>query len=161
MVGQHHRVRGCELGQAPGDSEEQEYLMCFSPWGHKESDVTWRLNNRFFGVYAQEPFLTGSKCCNNRATTNNSQETISFMLMLLFQLFGNYFSKIFFSFAAASFSSLCYNSVMLCFCPAPREDMEEVGISSNIYSNTILFGTFLFQGLFFCFFLLSNEEPLI
>ena len=26
-------------------SEEQGGLVCCSPWGHKESDVTWRLNN--------------------------------------------------------------------------------------------------------------------
>ena len=134
MVGQHHRVSGHELGQTPGDSEEQGRLVCFSPRGHMESDMTWQLNNnRLSGVYAQEPFLTGSKCCNNRATTTNSQETISFFLMLLFQPFGNYLSKKnFFSFAAASFSSLCCNSIILCFCLALKEDMEEVGIPSYI-----------------------------
>ena len=30
-----------EFEQTPGDSEEQESLMCCSPWGCKESDKTW------------------------------------------------------------------------------------------------------------------------
>ena len=33
MVGWHHRFYGHELGQTPGDSEEQGGLVCFSPWG--------------------------------------------------------------------------------------------------------------------------------
>ena len=28
-----------ELGQTPGDSEEQGGLACYSPWGCKESDM--------------------------------------------------------------------------------------------------------------------------
>ena len=28
-----------ELGQTLGDSERQGGLVCFSPWGHKESDT--------------------------------------------------------------------------------------------------------------------------
>ena len=31
MVGWH---------QIPGDNEGQGSLVCYSPWGHKESDVT-------------------------------------------------------------------------------------------------------------------------
>ena len=42
MVGWHHRLNGHELEQAPGDGEG---LACCSPWGHKESDTTERLNN--------------------------------------------------------------------------------------------------------------------
>ena len=34
-----------ELGQTPGDGEGQGGLACCSPWGHKESVMTWRLNN--------------------------------------------------------------------------------------------------------------------
>ena len=33
------------LGQTPGDGEGQGSLMCCSPWGHKELDVTGQLNN--------------------------------------------------------------------------------------------------------------------
>ena len=30
-----------ELGQTPGDAEGQESLACCSPWGLKESGMTW------------------------------------------------------------------------------------------------------------------------
>ena len=29
----------------PGDGELQGSLVCCSPWGHRESDTTWQLNN--------------------------------------------------------------------------------------------------------------------
>ena len=45
MVGWHHRYNGHELGQTPGDGEGQARLACCSPWGHKELDMTWWLNN--------------------------------------------------------------------------------------------------------------------
>ena len=34
--------------QALGDSEGQGSLVCYSPWGHKESDTTERQNNNKF-----------------------------------------------------------------------------------------------------------------
>ena len=42
MVGWHHQH---EFEQALGDGETQGSLVCCSPWGHKESDTTERLNN--------------------------------------------------------------------------------------------------------------------
>ena len=45
MVGWHHRFTGHELGQTLGDGDGQGGLVCCSPWGHKESDMTQRLNN--------------------------------------------------------------------------------------------------------------------
>ena len=45
MVGWHHRLNGCEFEQAPGDSELQRGLACYSPWRLKESDMTEQLNN--------------------------------------------------------------------------------------------------------------------
>ena len=33
------------LEQVPGDSEGQGSLACCSPWGCREWDVTWQLNN--------------------------------------------------------------------------------------------------------------------
>ena len=44
MVGWHHQLNGCEFEQAPGDGEGQGSLVCCSPWGRKESDMTKRLN---------------------------------------------------------------------------------------------------------------------
>ena len=40
MVGWHHRLNGCELEQTLGDNKGQGSLVCCSPWGHKESDMT-------------------------------------------------------------------------------------------------------------------------
>ena len=45
MVGRHHRLSGLEFEQALGDSEGQGSLECCSPWGHKELDMTQRMNN--------------------------------------------------------------------------------------------------------------------
>ena len=44
MVGWHHLLNGHEFEQTPGDSEGQGSLVCCSPWGDKESDMTERLN---------------------------------------------------------------------------------------------------------------------
>ena len=43
-VGWHHQFSGHEVGQTPGDGERQGGLVCHSPWGYKESDMTWQLN---------------------------------------------------------------------------------------------------------------------
>ena len=40
MVGLYHQLNGHEFEQTLGDSEGQGILVCCSPWGHKESDVT-------------------------------------------------------------------------------------------------------------------------
>ena len=40
MVGSHHQIDGFEFEQAPGVGNGQESLACWSPWGHKVSDVT-------------------------------------------------------------------------------------------------------------------------
>ena len=45
MVGWHHRLDGHESEQALGVGDGQGGLACCSPWGHKESDMTERLNN--------------------------------------------------------------------------------------------------------------------
>ena len=40
MVGWHHWLNRPEFEQSLTESEEQESLMCYSPWGHKESDMS-------------------------------------------------------------------------------------------------------------------------
>ena len=45
MVGWHHRFNEHEFEQTLRDSEGQGSLVCCSPWGHKESDMTEQLNN--------------------------------------------------------------------------------------------------------------------
>ena len=44
MVGWHHQLNGREFEQTLGDGEGQGSLVCFNPWGSKESDTTERLN---------------------------------------------------------------------------------------------------------------------
>ena len=43
-IGWHHQLDGHEFEQALGVGDEQGSLVCGSPWGHKESDMTERLN---------------------------------------------------------------------------------------------------------------------
>ena len=46
MVGWHHRLNARKSERTPGDSEGQGHLMCCSPWGHKELDMTEGPNNK-------------------------------------------------------------------------------------------------------------------
>ena len=55
MAGWYHRCNGHELGQTPGDGEGQGGPGCCSPWGRKELDMTWQLNNN------NKSSLAGSK----------------------------------------------------------------------------------------------------
>ena len=47
MIGWHHGLNGHEFEQAPGDGEGQRSLVCCSPWGCKESDMTEQLSFTF------------------------------------------------------------------------------------------------------------------
>ena len=44
MVGWHHRLNGHEFERIPVVGDGQGGLVYCSPWGHKESDMTERLN---------------------------------------------------------------------------------------------------------------------
>ena len=46
MVGWHYRLSAHEFEQSPGDGEGLGSLACYSPWDHKESDVTEQLNKK-------------------------------------------------------------------------------------------------------------------
>ena len=41
-VGWQHQFNGHELGQTLGDGKGQGSLVCCSPWGCEESDLTWQ-----------------------------------------------------------------------------------------------------------------------
>ena len=43
-AGWHHQLNGHEFEHALGVGDGQGGLACCSPWGHKESDMTKRLN---------------------------------------------------------------------------------------------------------------------
>ena len=40
----HHQLSGQELERTPGDNEGQGSLVCCSPWGRKELDMTEKLS---------------------------------------------------------------------------------------------------------------------
>ena len=40
MVGWQYQLDGHEFEQAPGVGDGQGILVCCSPWGHKELDMT-------------------------------------------------------------------------------------------------------------------------
>ena len=44
MVGWHHQLDGREFEQTLSVGNGQQSLMCYSPWGHKKSDMTEQLN---------------------------------------------------------------------------------------------------------------------
>ena len=44
MIGWHHQLYEHEFKQAPGVSDGQGNMACYSPWGRKESDTTEQLN---------------------------------------------------------------------------------------------------------------------
>ena len=44
VVGWYHRLDGYEFEQALGIGDRQGNLVCYSQWGHKESDTTEQLN---------------------------------------------------------------------------------------------------------------------
>ena len=49
MVRLHHWLNGHEFAQTLGDSEGQGSLACYSPWSHKDSDMTsWPKKNKYF-----------------------------------------------------------------------------------------------------------------
>ena len=45
MVGWHHQLNEHEFEQTPGDGEGKGSLVSCSPWGHKGSDMTYRLDS--------------------------------------------------------------------------------------------------------------------
>ena len=51
MVGWNHRLNGREFEQTVGDNKRQGSLVCCSPLGHKELDMTQQLNNNKYPLY--------------------------------------------------------------------------------------------------------------
>ena len=62
MVGWHHQLNGYEFEQAPGVSDGQGSLACYSLWGRKELDTTEWLNWTYI-------CKTESLCCTPEANT--------------------------------------------------------------------------------------------
>ena len=45
IVRHHHWLNGHEFEKIPGDSEGQSSLLCCSPWGWEELEMTYQLNS--------------------------------------------------------------------------------------------------------------------
>ena len=52
MFAWHHQLKGHKFQQILGDGEGQGSLVCYSPWGCKESDTTEQLNNNKISLAA-------------------------------------------------------------------------------------------------------------
>ena len=64
MIGWHHRFNGHELGQILGYGEGKQSLVCCSPWGGKELDMTWQVNNNSKNLKEDVSGQEGSIVCN-------------------------------------------------------------------------------------------------
>ena len=51
MAGWHHQLDGHEFEQALAVGDGQGSLSCYSPWGHKGSDKTERLNRIYIYIF--------------------------------------------------------------------------------------------------------------
>ena len=57
MIGQHQQLNGHEFEQALGVGDGQRSLACCSPWGHRELDMTERLNLTDLSICFYLPML--------------------------------------------------------------------------------------------------------
>ena len=57
MVGWHYRCNGLEFEWAPGVGDKQGSLACWSPWRHKQSDMTERLDWPYSRLLLSMPTL--------------------------------------------------------------------------------------------------------
>ena len=69
MVGWHHQLNEREFEQAPGVGEGQGSLVCCSPWGRKESDIT-------------EQQLTNMKVIMEISSSKESQQLLQRTVLL-------------------------------------------------------------------------------
>ena len=61
MAGWHHWLDGCESKWTPGDGDGQGGLVCCDSRGHKESELTERLNSTELKVYEKRSKRQGRK----------------------------------------------------------------------------------------------------
>ena len=66
MAGWHHRLNGHAFEQTLGDGEGQGSPVCCSPWGHKEPDMTERMDNK--------EGMKGSRHMSHRSTYKEHTE---------------------------------------------------------------------------------------
>ena len=80
------RLSGHESEQTLGDSEGQGSLVWGSPLGHKELDVTWRLNNNLYRHFFKENTQIANKFMQRSSTSviiKENQNTGRYHLTLI------------------------------------------------------------------------------
>ena len=82
MAGWHHWLDGREFEQAPGAGDGQGSLACYSPWGHKESDMTEQLN------WASYPYFHPQFICILLLQRSAMHSSLAYLQMLDFHLHG-------------------------------------------------------------------------
>ena len=80
IAGWPHRCNGHERAQTLGDGEGQRGLVCCSPWGHKELDMSGWLNN--FSLVQRFISISFTQTKNNDLQTAHSYVEI---ILLLYQ----------------------------------------------------------------------------
>ena len=80
MVGWHHQLNGHEFEQTQGAGEGQGSLVCCSPWGHKESDTTERVNNEQYSpwdanLFSQFSWNLGKRRNQIKTTQRDAQRS--------------------------------------------------------------------------------------
>ena len=83
MVRQLHWLNGHEFEQTLGDSDGQRSLMCLSPRGCKEQDMTQRLNKnneQCLGVISGDSIAFMFQSCHSSWTIYNQEKASIFHL---------------------------------------------------------------------------------
>ena len=84
MVGWHHRLSRHGFEQTPGDGKGQESLMCCSPWGCKETDMTQQMNNnKVYYIISKKFYLNITDVVSNNFITL-TQEKMEVLLILMY-----------------------------------------------------------------------------
>ena len=84
MVWEHHWLNGHEFEQTPGNSEEQESVVCCSPWSHKESWLSnWTTAGDLYAVRKALPYIIWAQGVHGNGKLLNSQGFISTAAKLL------------------------------------------------------------------------------
>ena len=76
VVGWHHQLNEHEFEQTPGVGEGHGSLVCYSPWGPKESDTTEQLNNNTLIFSNHHPHQSTDINIQTRLS-NNKKMTIN------------------------------------------------------------------------------------
>ena len=89
MVGWHHELNGHEFEQALRDGKGQRSLVCCSPWGCKESDMTEQLNNKghtIFFLAEADQCWKGKRVSEERAHISETDQMTGLRINMEYQV---------------------------------------------------------------------------